>query len=118
MVEKELKRLSRTELLELLLQQSLERERLEQELAEARRLLADREIRLERAGDIAHAALEINGVMEAAQAAARQYLENVEKLERQTRQRCEQMLSQARQEADGILSKAKPQPKKKHKRVK
>ena len=89
MTDKELKRLSRTELLELLLEQTRERERLEQRLEEAERQLADRQIRLEKAGDIAHAALEINGVMEAAQAAARQYLHNVEKLEKETRQRCE-----------------------------
>lgn len=107
MADKDLKRLSRTELLELLLQQTRERERLEQKLEEAERQLADRQIRLEKAGDIAHATLEINGVMEAAQAAARQYLENMERLERQTRQRCEQMLRQARQEAEDILQKAK-----------
>lgn len=107
MADKDLKRLSRTELLELLLQQTRERERLEQKLEEVRRQLADRQIRLEKAGDIAHATMEINGVMAAAQAAARQYLENMERLERQTRQRCEQMLRQARQEAEDILQKAK-----------
>ena len=95
MADKDLKRLSRTELLELLLQQTRERERLEQKLEEVQRQLADRQIRLEKAGDIAHATMEINGVMAAAQAAARQYLENMERLERQTRQRCEQMLRQA-----------------------
>ena len=115
MADKDLKRLSRTELLELLLQQTRERERLEKKLAEAERLLAERELRLEKAGDIAHAALEINGVMEAAQAAARQYLENVERLERQTRHRCEQMLQQARLEVIEIRRSAKPQKKKKHK---
>ncbi len=109
MTDKELKRLSRTELLELLLQQTRERERLEKELEETRQMLDDRQLRLEKAGDIAHAALEINGVMEAAQAAARQYLENVERLEEQTRQRCEQMLQQARQEAEEIRQKAMPQ---------
>ena len=107
MADKDLKRLSRTELLELLLQQTRERERLEQKLEEVQRQLADRQIRLEKAGDIAHATLEINGVMEATQAAARQYLENMERLERQTRQRCEQMLRQTRQEAEDILQKAK-----------
>ena len=95
MSEKELKRLSRSELLELLLVQTRERERLEKELEEARRMLDDRQIRLEQAGDIAKAALEINGVMEAAQAAARQYLENIERMERETRRRCDEMLIKA-----------------------
>lgn len=113
MTDKELKRLSRSELLELLLIQTREREQLEQRLAEAEQKLADRQIRLEKAGDIAHAALEINGVMEAAQAAARQYLESVERLEKETRQRCEQMLIRARLEAVEIRSKAQPRQKKK-----
>ena len=117
MTDKELKRLSRSELLELLLQQTRERELLEQKLEEAQRQLADRQIRLEKAGDIAHAALEINGVMEAAQAAARQFVENAERLERQTRHKCEQMLQQARLESIEIRANANPQ-KKKQKRVK
>ena len=49
MADKDLKRLSRTELLELLLQQTRERERLEQKLEEVQRQLADRQIRLEKA---------------------------------------------------------------------
>lgn len=118
MTEKELKRLSRSELLELLLLQTRERERLERQLEEAEQRLADRQLRLEKAGDIAQAALQINGVMEAAQAAARQYLENVERLERRTRNECEQMLQKARKDADEIRRRAKPQPKKKQNRVK
>ena len=118
MTEKELRRLSRSELLELLLLQTRERERLERQLEEAEQRLADRQLRLEKAGDIAQAALQINGVMEAAQAAARLYLENVERLERRTRNECEQMLQKARKDADEIRRRAKPQPKKKQNRVK
>ena len=95
MTEKELKRLSRSELLELLLLQTRERERLERQLEEAEQRLADRQLRLEKAGDIAQAALQINGVMEAAQAAARQYLENIERMERDTKLRCNELLYKA-----------------------
>lgn len=116
MTDKELKRLSRTELLELLLEQTRERERLEKALEEAEQKLADRQLQIEEAGDIAHAVLQINGVMDAAQAAARQYLENMERLERQTRQRCDQMLLKAALDAEEIIRKAKPQQKKKHNR--
>ena len=42
MTDKELKRLSRTELLELLLEQTRQRELLEQRLEEAEKKLADR----------------------------------------------------------------------------
>ena len=70
MTDKELRRLSRTDLLEMLLEQSKEVERLQQELAEARQQLQDRRIMTEEAGSIAEAALRINRVFEAAQAAA------------------------------------------------
>lgn len=118
MKDKELKRLSRAELLELLLEQTRQRELLEQRLEEAEKKLADRQLRMEKAGDIAHAVLEVNGVMEAAQAAARQYIENMELLEQQTRRRCDQMIQQAWQEANAIRLKSRPQQKKKQNRVK
>lgn len=44
--------------------------------------------------------------MEAAQAAARQYLDNMARLEAETKERCEKMLRDARQEADRILREA------------
>ena len=100
MTEKELKRLSRSELLELLLLQTRETERLQKKLEAAEKQLADRNLCLEKAGDIAHAALEINGVMEAAQAAARQYMDNIARMEQETAQRCEKMLRYARQEVE------------------
>lgn len=102
MTPKELKRLSRSELLELLLIQTRETERLMKKLEEAETLLYQRELKLEKAGDLAHAVLEMNGVMEAAQAAANQYLENIAAMEQQTRLQCEALLAQAREEAEWI----------------
>lgn len=77
MTNKELKKLSRRELLEMLLDQSKEVERLRRELKEAKRQLNDRRILIENAGSIAEAALKLNKVFEAAQDAANQYLENI-----------------------------------------
>lgn len=75
-----LKRLSRADLLELMLEQAQQIEELQAELAQARAKLAKREIALEECGSIAEAALHLNGVFEAAQQAANQYLENVRRL--------------------------------------
>lgn len=80
MTGKELKKLSRAELLELLLQQSREVERLQRKLDRAEKQLQSRQIMIEEAGNIAEAALRINEVFEAAQQAADQYLENVKRL--------------------------------------
>lgn len=77
MTEKELRRLSRMDLLEMLLEQSREVERLQTELETVKKQLQDRRIMEQEAGSIAEAALRLNKVFEAAQQAADQYLENV-----------------------------------------
>lgn len=77
MTEKELRRLSRMDLLEMLLEQSKEVERLQTELETVKKQLNDRRIMEQEAGSIAEAALRLNKVFEAAQQAADQYLENI-----------------------------------------
>ncbi len=77
MTDRELKRLSRAELLELLLDQTKENRRLRRRLKAAEEELAGRRIAVEQAGTMAEAALKLNGVFEAADRAVRQYLENV-----------------------------------------
>lgn len=77
MTNKELRRLSRAELLEMLVEQMEENEILKERLEEAKKALADRKIVIEQAGTLAEAALRLNGVFEAADQAAQQYLENI-----------------------------------------
>lgn len=80
MTEKELRRLSRRELLEMLITRTIENERLTEELQQARKKLSDRELIQDRAGSMAEAALQLNGVFEAADRAAREYLENIRRM--------------------------------------
>lgn len=77
MQDKELKRLNRSELLEMLLEQSKEVERLKEENRRLSEQLESRRIVIDRAGSIAEAALQLNRIFETAQQAADQYLENV-----------------------------------------
>lgn len=79
MTDKELKKLSRAELLEMLIAQSKEVASLKKQLQEANEKLEDRRIMIENSGSIAEAALHLNGVFEAAQNAAEQYLENIKR---------------------------------------
>ncbi len=109
MVDKNLKKLNRTELLELLLVQTKETERLREKLQRAEEALADRNLQVKEAGNLAQAALAVNGVMEAAQAAAQQYLDNIQVMQKQTELRCRQMIAQARQEAAQIRGGTVPQ---------
>ena len=75
MTEKELRRLSRRELLEMLITRTMENERLTEELQQARKELSDRKLIQEHAGSMAEAALQLNGVF-----AAKQYLENIRRM--------------------------------------
>ena len=77
MTDKELRRLTRAELLEILLSQGKEIERLERELQIAQSKLQDKELLMSKSGSIAEASLRLNGVFEAAQRAAEQYLTNI-----------------------------------------
>ena len=80
MKELDLKSLSRKQLLELLLLQTQRADRLEAELEEAKRRIRDKTLIETEAGSIAEASLKLNGVFEAAQAAASQYVENVRRM--------------------------------------
>lgn len=88
------------------MEQSRELDALRRELEETKKQLADRELHMQEAGSIAEASMQLNGVFEAAQRAADQYLESIryqsehveEKcaaLEAATRLRCEQMVKEA-----------------------
>lgn len=103
MTDKELRELSRKELLELLIEQSKEIEKLRAELEESRKQLEEKEIKIAKAGSIAEASLVLNGVFEAAQSAAEQYLANI----RNTDDVCKSMRTQAEQDAQRIMSEAR-----------
>lgn len=77
MTHKELRKFSRKELLEVLVSQSREIERLQKQLEDAKELLKSREIAINNAGSMAEAALQLNHVFRDADAAAQQYLESI-----------------------------------------
>ena len=72
-----LRYLSKLQLLELLAQQERELQKLRAELAEKSAALEERKLRMEKAGSIAEAALQLSGIFEAAQQAADLYLESL-----------------------------------------
>lgn len=105
MTEQELRKMGRSDLVELLLILSRENVQLREELEAAKIKLAERSVRMEKVGSMAEASLALNGVFEAAQAAAEQYLEQIRQMEQESRQRCERMQELARQLADAYLRK-------------
>ena len=75
--EKDLRRLSRKDLIDIIYALRKQEHVLREELEQAREELDRREILLSESGSIAEAALKLNGVFEAAQAAADQYLRSI-----------------------------------------
>ena len=107
MTDKELKRLSRGELLEMLIQQSKELERLRKQLDAAESALQNREIAITNAGSIAEAALQLNGVFTAAQDACQQYMENICHLSQNQERICAKRDAESQAEAKRIVEEAR-----------
>lgn len=78
--EKDLRHIKRSELLEIIYRYQQNEKTLREENEALKAALADRSIKISNAGSLAQAALMLNGVFEAAQAAADQYLEQVREL--------------------------------------
>ena len=111
MKDKELRKLSRKDLLEMLLAQSREVEALKEQLKKSSEKLEDRRIMINNAGSIAEASLRLNGVFEAAQKAAEQYMENLQRqaeicaeMERESRDRAENLLSETKRKCRAMES--------------
>ena len=104
MTDYELKKLKREELLELLVAQGKENESLQAKINEAEKALHDRRIALEKAGSIAEASLQLNGVIQAAESAAAQYLENIQRLSGEQEEKCARMEEESRRKADMLLA--------------
>ena len=100
MTEKELRKMNRYQLLELLIAQTERGDRLETALEEANGLIAAQEIKLESLGSIAEASLELSGVFQAAQNAADIYVNAAKK-------RAESIEEEARIQANEIIAQAK-----------
>lgn len=96
MTDQDMKKLSRAELLELLIALRKERDALETELLQVKAQLQDKTLCMDEAGSIAEAALKLNGVFESAQAAAQQYLDNIYNFKERQTAICNQLEAEAR----------------------
>ncbi|MBR4016779.1 MAG: hypothetical protein IKK11_03090 [Oscillospiraceae bacterium] len=107
MTDKEFKRLSRAQLIDIIYQFQLQVDELTEQNRELERELADKRLRLSNAGNIADAALEINGCFRSAQNAAEQYLNEIKAIRDETEAERQRILAQAQAEAAAIIAEAK-----------
>ena len=114
MTDKEFKRLSRSQLIEIIYQLQLKQDELIAEKEALTKELDDRRLRLGKAGNIAEAALEIHNVMQAAQDAAAHYLEEIQlsadheyqQILKEANDQAASIMEKAQQEAAAIIEKA------------
>lgn len=77
MTQKQLSKLTRRDLLELLVDEMEENEKLRTQLEEANRQLEERKIVMEKSGSLAEAALRLSGIFDAADKATAIFRDNV-----------------------------------------
>ena len=99
MTEKELKKLNRYQLLELLLMQTERADDLQQRLDDLVRMVRTKKLHKAELGSIAMESIQVAGVFEAAQKAADLYLEAA-------RQQANEILQDAHRQADEIIAQA------------
>ena len=107
MTDKEFKRLSRAQLIEIIYQLQIKLDELTEENERLSAELVDKRLRIGRAGNIAAAALEMNNCLRNVQQAADQYLEEIKALQAETAVQCEKVLEDAREEASALIAAAK-----------
>ena len=107
MTDKEFKRLNRAQLIDIIYQLQIKQEKLTAENERLAQELIDKRIRVDSAGNIAQAALEMYNVMQSAQEAAERYLEEIRVMRDETEVQCKRLLEKAQQDADAIVARAK-----------
>ena len=82
MTDKEFKRLTRSQLIEIIYQLQLQVEKQTEQIRSLEAALADKRLRIDSAGNLAEAALELNHCFQSAQNAAEQYLNEIKSFAR------------------------------------
>ena len=107
MTDKEFKRLSRSELIDVIYQFQLQIDELTEQNKELEQELADTRLLLSNAGNIADAALEINDCFRNTQKVAERYLNEIKAIRDKTEAERQKILADAHTEAETIIEFAK-----------
>ena len=113
MTDKEIKRLSRADLVDIIYQLQKNEENLIKMNEDLKARLASKEMKIEKAGSLAEAAVSVSGVFEKAQQAAEIYLSELQRMNEEVEERRKARLDEAEAEAAKILEDAKAQAKEK-----
>ena len=109
MISKELKKMSRRELMDIIYQMKKNEQQMQEEIASLQEALQDKRLRLSVAGSVAEAAASITNVFSAAQMTADLYLHEISCMKEETERECAAKIEEANRTVAKIMSDGKKQ---------
>lgn len=109
MISKDLKKLNRRELVDIIYQLKKNDQQKQEEIAALEAALQEKRIKIASAGSVADAAAEVTQLLTAAQNTANLYLEEIASMKEDTEKECNQKIEEARKTVDEILANGEKQ---------
>lgn len=109
MVNKELKKLNRRELVDVIYQLKKNEEQMQEQIAALEAELQDSRIHLSVAGSIAEAATDITGIFSVAQSTADLYLREIASMKKDAQRESEKTIQEAKKKVESIIADGKRQ---------
>lgn len=109
MISKELKKMSRRELMDIIYQMKKNEQQMQEEITSLQEALQDKRLRLSIAGSVAEAAASITNVFSAAQMTADLYLQEISCMKEETEKECAAKVEEANRTVEKIMSDGKKQ---------
>ena len=107
MIGKELKKLNRRELVDIIYQLKKNEQEKQEQITALEEALQEKRIRISVAGSIAEAAADITQIFSTAQRTADLYLHEIASMKEETQLSCAKMLEDAKKQAEAILAEAR-----------
>ena len=109
MMGKELKKLSRRELVDIIYQMKKNEQEMQEEISALKAELEDKRIRLSQAGSIAEAATSITNIFSDAQKAADIYLNEISCMKAETEKECQQKIKETNEKLRKLIADGEKQ---------
>ena len=104
--EKDIKKLSRTELVDVIYQLKKSEQKLEEQVQTLQAALDEKNLRMENVGSVAEASLALTDIFANAQTAADAYLEEIRTRRAAVEEECSRLSAEAQEKADAALQEA------------
>jgi hypothetical protein len=108
MVSKELRKLNRRELIDIIYQMKKNEQQMQEQIAALQAELEEKRLRLSQTGSIAEAALAVTNIFSEAQEAANLYLQEISAMKAETERECQEILEQTRKAAANTHPEERP----------